>query len=169
MIFNVVVAYEDFDAARRAAKMIERLQYQLRPAIRIAAESWKFELIGDSRLRALATEAAQHSDMLVLALTDGSDLPFYMKQWLEAWALLEHDEPVALVTLHNLVPCYSEVPPLRAYLQRLAEHGHLDLFWYGEDAVFGNSPHADLTASVMPTLVSCNGRTTTSRGELAIC
>jgi hypothetical protein len=166
-VFNVVVAYEDFNAAKRAAKMVERLQSQLYPAIQIAAESWKFELIGDSRLRALATDAADHAEMLILALTDDGELPFYLKQWLEAWALFEHGEPRALVMLHDFSSADIEWLPLRAYLQGVAEKGNLDLFLYGEGAIIGRSTDDNLTVPVVPYLVPCNGRTTTLHSQLA--
>lgn len=166
-VFNIVVAYEDFNAAKRASKMIERLQSQLYPAIQITAESWKFELIGNSGLCGMATEAAERADMLILALTDDGELPFYLKQWLEVWALFEHGEPRALVMLHDFSTADTEWLPLRAYLQGLAEKGNLDLFLYGEDAALGSSSDAHLTAPVLPHLVSCNGRTTTSHSELA--
>jgi hypothetical protein len=174
-LFNVVIAYEDFNAATRAAKMIERLQNQLCPAIQIASESWKFELIGNSRLQALATEAAGHADMLILALADEGDLPDlpdYMKQWLAAWASLERSEPVALVTLHNVESYNAELPPLLLYLQGLAEQGHLDLFWYGDGALVGNSPHGSGASHALRAFLPDHGlgqrESWTSRDELAI-
>jgi hypothetical protein len=142
--FNVVIAYEDFDAAKRAEKMIGRLQNQLCPTIQIISESWKFELIGNSRLRPLAAEAAGHANMLILALTNEEDLPDYMKQWLAAWASLKRSEPVALVALHNGESHNAEVPPLLVYLQGLTKQGDLDLFWHGEGSFAGISSYGSV-------------------------
>ena len=118
-------------------RMTERLAAHLPPSIRINTESWKFELIGNSRLQELSAESLADADMLILAASRNKELPPFIGAWIERWALCPRTEPVALVALHTLhegeVPFPDQTNALRAYLLGLARQGNVDFFWYGED------------------------------------
>ena len=64
-VFKIVIAYESCSSGSWAMRMTERLAVQLPPSIRINTESWKFELIGNSRLQELSTESLADVDTLI--------------------------------------------------------------------------------------------------------
>jgi len=129
-------------------KMTERLAVQLPPSIRINTESWKFELIGNTRLQELATESLAEADMVILAASGNKELPPFIAQWIERWALCPRSEPVALVALHDgEVSTPDESNPLRAYLHGVARQGNVDFFWYGEDRSTEGARHPSLERS----------------------
>lgn len=134
MFFKIVIAYEDYEAGTRARKMIERLASQLGSEFKTVSDDWKFEMIGDFRLMSHAVQAAAEADMVILAVSEAEELPPYVKQWFEQWAAFKRPDPTALVVLHNLTQVMmDECPSLRSYLQSIAVHSEIDLFWYGDD------------------------------------
>ena len=131
--FNVVIAYEDYEAGTRARHMMGRLASQLAMEFRILTDDWKFEMIDDRRLRSHAVQAAAAADMVILAVSGDGELPSHITDWFEQWTVCTRAEPVALVVLHSLEQeTLDELPSLRRYLQSISAPRGIDLFWYGD-------------------------------------
>jgi hypothetical protein len=150
-LFNVVIAYEDYEADTRARHMMDRLALQLGTEFRILTDDWKFEMIDDRRLRSHAVQAAAGADMIILAISGDGELPAHIKDWFEQWTLCPRAEPVALVVLHRLEQeTLDESPSLRRYLHSICASRGIDLFWYGDhqseaDSLYASrSPTPDL-------------------------
>ena len=153
-LFNVVIAYEDYEADTRARHMMDRMALQLGTEFRILTDDWKFEMIDDRRLRSHAVQAAAGADMIILAVSGDGELPAHIKDWFEQWTLSPRAERVALVVLHRLEQdTLDEIPSLRRYLQSISAPRGIDLFWYGDDHSEADWMYASRSPAPAPDLV----------------
>lgn len=81
--FNVVIAYEDFEAGKQAMTTYDFLARHLGSECRCFNQMWKFEVLGIPKLREMAASDAMSADMLIIACGKSKELPAAVKQWLE--------------------------------------------------------------------------------------
>jgi hypothetical protein len=129
--FRILIAYETLSSGLRAREMSERLAARLQSEFEMSSDVWKFELLSHPQLRAQAASEAAAADMIIMAARRATELPAHVKHWIESWIPQRRGGAAALVALLD-EPEEGEgsgaSAPLGAYLQRVAEAGHLDFF-----------------------------------------
>lgn len=107
---SVVVAYEDYDAGKRAQKACQQLLQLTHLEKSLSTDLWKFDMLKLRAMRAAAVEEAAEADLLVVAPQDGADLPVGVREWIQE-SLLHPLRPQALLVLAGPARKYYERPP----------------------------------------------------------
>jgi hypothetical protein len=133
-VFNVVIAYEDFDTGRNARRTYDFLAEQLGRDCEFATQMWKFDVLGIPRLREMAAKDAGSADIIIVAFHGGKSLADEVKAWLQSWAGSDH-HPLALVALYDNSPGdANESARNRDYLATLAARTGMEFFSQAETA-----------------------------------
>lgn len=132
-IFNVVIAYEDFETGKQAKKTYDFLAENLGRDCQLNHQMWKFDVLALPKLREMAAKDAATADIIIISCRGGSELPNSVKNWIELW-LAEKRAAIALVALfdrpHDHLFQSREV---RDYLSGVALRGGLEFFAQPED------------------------------------
>jgi hypothetical protein len=121
---HVIVAYEDYDAGKRAQRACRQLLEMARLDFQAAStDLWKFDMLKLKAMRAAAIEEASGADLLVLATHDGAVLPAGVWDWVQR-SLMRSAPPRAMLLLFGPTPEDQEStpaadPPLRKLAVRL--------------------------------------------------
>ncbi|EEF62489.1 hypothetical protein [Pedosphaera parvula] len=126
--FNVVIAYEDFAAGKHAQETYDFLVSQLGRDYIFSNQMWKFDLLGNSKMKEMAVKDAEAADLIIISSHGTSELPGEVKSWIDQWTS-EKGHAMALV---NLVDCPEEggadSTQLKVYLQSVARKAKMDFF-----------------------------------------
>ena len=126
-VFNVVIAYEDFETGKHAKKTYDFLVENLGRDCRPTSQMWKFDVLGIPKLREIAVKDAAAADIIIIS-SHGEGLPEPLKAWIESW-LMDANNCLALVALFDRP---SEEPvrtrAARAYLAEVAKRGKMEFF-----------------------------------------
>jgi hypothetical protein len=96
-LFNVVIAYEDFETGREAKKVYDFIASNLAAECRCEHQMWKFDVFAIPKLREMAARDASAADIIVISSRSGS-LPEAVRNWVDSW-LLDKPAGLALVCL----------------------------------------------------------------------
>jgi hypothetical protein len=118
---RVVVAYEDYDAGKRAQRacqqLIELACLELQAA---TTDLWKFDMLKLKAMRAAAIEETAGADLLVVATQDGAAPPARVWDWVRR-SLMHSSPPRAMLLLFGPTPADQEsTPAADPPLKRLA-------------------------------------------------
>lgn len=123
-VFNVVIAYEDFETGKLAKRTYDYLLKHLGDDCELCHQMWKFEVLGLPRLRQYGVQDAREGDLVIVA-THGPELPESVREWLESWA--EHaPRTLALVLLSDSAP--EETRGVHSYLAKVACKAGVEFF-----------------------------------------
>jgi len=126
--FNAFIIYEDFSTNHQAESVIDLLKAHL-SGLEVRRNIWKFEMFSSSPMRALATEEALESQMIVVALHQDHTLPRIVQQWLEdlfeRMAGSQQEERALVVLLEGTL---AEEPQTVTYLRELAKKSGFAFF-----------------------------------------
>ncbi len=111
---RIVVAYEDYDAGKRAHHACQQILQAVHLNKELSADFWKFDMFKLRAMREAATEEAAGADLLVLAPLGGANLPVGVQEWIES-SLRHPCRPKALLVLLGPDPEDIERPPKVAY------------------------------------------------------
>jgi hypothetical protein len=114
---NVVIAYQDLPAGKRAMSALEGPASQLGGAFQMRPVLWRFDFLEDANWRALAKADVFDADMLVVSVSRGNELPPWLQEWLCAALSQRRDKAGALVALLGT----EEKAPTDGRLLRLQE------------------------------------------------
>lgn len=123
-VFNVVIAYEDFETGKLAKKTYDYLVEHLGQECELCHQMWKFEVLALPRLREYAVQDATVGD-IVLVATHGRELPPQVTDWLDAWAA-HAPRTLALVLLSDAAP--DETREAHTYLAGVAAKAGVEFF-----------------------------------------
>lgn len=126
-VFNVVIAYEDFETGKHAKRTYDYLVEHLGSDCEFNNQMWKFEVLNLPKLREIAAMDAAAADIVVIS-GHGEALPESVQRWIESW-LAEENKPLALVALFDRPK--EEVHKTRAvrdYLSQVAERAGMEFF-----------------------------------------
>ncbi len=141
-LFNVVIAYEDFETGTHAKSTYDCLVENLGQDCQFTNQMWKFDVLVMPKLREMAVADVRAADIVIISCR-GAELPNPVKNWLET-SLSRRGKPLALVAL---IDRWREDPVssrlLRAYLAVLARRGHMEFFAAPEEPA-GKSGHSAL-------------------------
>ncbi len=94
---KVVVVYEDFATGIRAKNAFDRLLSRMGEMSDFDMNLWRFDLLGDQKLSAVAANEAAGADLIMLSAHGGADLPVSIKIWLGRWLSKRDNKASALV------------------------------------------------------------------------
>jgi hypothetical protein len=126
---DVLLLYEDLGTALRAKRSLDFLPSQLGVEAGWGTRLWRLDLLGEPLLAEQAALEAAAADVIILSLHGRNELRAEARDWLSRW--LDHKEkrPYTLAALLDPEPADpGSDHPVVAYLKRVAEAAHADLF-----------------------------------------
>lgn len=126
-LFNVVIAYEDFETGKNAKETYDFLAQNLDRDCQLTNQMWKFDVLGIPKLREIAVRDASSADIILISC-HGDLLPDHVQKWTESW-LFHGTHALALVALFDR----PETQPVsrisvREYLAGVAKRGQMEFF-----------------------------------------
>jgi len=132
--FNVLIAYDDFEAGKHAKKTYDFLVEHLGEECEFANQMWKFDVLGIPKLREIAARDANAADIIIISCHVVSELSAEFKAWAELW-LQSKCNAIALVALLDCpFGLTSEAHDIRNYLADIARRGEMEFFCEAENA-----------------------------------
>ena len=125
--FNVLIAYEDFEAGKHAKETYDFLVENVGHDCQFTSQMWKFDVLLLPKLQAIALEDASRADIIIVS-SQARELPRHVITWIETW-LSAAQNPLALVALFR--PAGQEAAgasPARQYLAEVARRGNMEFF-----------------------------------------
>jgi hypothetical protein len=146
---NIFLAYADFETALRGKRVHDQIVKDSSHEFSFGLSLWKFEVLKNTKLRAVAASEAADAALLIIATHHDHYLPRAVRACLEAGLKQKRHFPAAIVALLD-----GEEDPFNtrattcAYLGGLAEQHHLDFFAHTGERVTKPeaTPTAELTA-----------------------
>jgi len=124
--FNVMIAYEDFETGTQAKQTYDFLVQNLGSECPFANQMWKFDVLSIPKLREMAVKDASAADIVIISCRD-SELPPYVRSWLETWTAAEH-RSLALVALIERPERPEQGAGLRIDLAEVARRARMEFF-----------------------------------------
>jgi hypothetical protein len=147
--FNVVIVYEDFAAGKHAQETYDFLVSQLGRDYIFSNQMWKFDVLGNAKMREMAVKDAEAADLIIISTHGTSELPVEVKSWIDRWTS-EKGHAMALV---NLVDCQegreTDSAELKEYLQNVAKRAKMDFFSQPNDWPDKETPSSSRHSSEM--------------------
>jgi hypothetical protein len=126
-LFNVVIAYEDFETGKHAKETYDFLAENLGNECQLTNQMWKFDVLGIPKLREIAVRDATTADIIIVA-GHGGPLPEPVTRWVESW-IMEGTRALALVALLDQSENqFRDSLTVRQYLANAASHANLEFF-----------------------------------------
>ena len=126
---GVLLLYEDLGTALRATQSLDLLPGQLSDQAGCSTRLWRLDLLGEPLLAEQAAIEAAAADVIILSLHGRNELRAEVRNWLSRWLDHKEDRPYALAALLDPEPTHPGSDNLVvAYLKRVAEAAHADLF-----------------------------------------
>jgi hypothetical protein len=141
-IFNVLIAYEDFESGKHAKETYDFLAHNLGGECQLTSQMWKFDVLSIPKLRDIAVRDATLADIILIS-SHGDPLPDHVLKWAESWGM-DGTQALALVALFDRPERQSRsLKAVREYLADLAKRGQMEFFAqpnYWPGAAYKNSP-----------------------------
>jgi gentisate 1,2-dioxygenase len=134
LTFKVFIACEDQAALLQAKKVQGIVETLCGQSIALSRVFWNFALLRHEELRKFAAMEAADSEMIVVSLGGGNDLPAHIKEWVESLPVRAHAGQAALVTLIGSgQDSARQHAPQIEYLRHIAEARGMDFFCNQDD------------------------------------
>lgn len=138
-LFNIVIAYEDFNAGKNAKRTYDFLVSQLGSECSCMNQMWKFGVLNVPKLREMAAQDAGVADIIMVSCST-EDLPNCVKDWVDGWLPHVHNA-LAIVGLFNPTQPTEKFWATRTYLAEVARRGGLEFFAQPDDWPGHHLPH----------------------------
>ena len=126
-IFNVVIAYEDFETGKQAKETYDFLVNNLRHECRFENQMWKFDVLGIPKLREMAAKDALNADIIIFSCHGAHDLSADVEAWINAW-VHGQSNAIALVALFGADCQDCDNNSIRNYLAGVARCAQMEFF-----------------------------------------
>ena len=126
-IFNVVIAYEDFETGKQAKETYDFLVSNLRRECRFTNQMWKFDILGIPKLREMAVKDALMADIIIISCHGNNNLSADVQTWINSWSH-EKGNSIALVALFGNACDDSDINTVRDYLADVAKRARMEFF-----------------------------------------
>ena len=126
-IFNVVIAYEDFETGKQAKETYDFLVNNLRHECRFDNQMWKFDVLGISKLREMAVNDALAADIIIISCHGTHELSADVRTWIDSW-VTRGSHAIALVGLFSSACDDSNNNGVRDYLAEVAQRAGMEFF-----------------------------------------
>jgi hypothetical protein len=131
-VFNVLIAYEDFETGKHAKVTYDYLVEHLGRDCTFCHQMWKFDVLSVAKLAEIAAKDAQAADIIIISCRS-EELPEHVRTWIET-SIGGKANPIALVTLFDCPPHESyRMATVRSYLADIAERGRMEFFAQPDD------------------------------------
>ena len=132
-MFNVVVAYEDIHAARRAKELCDRLRCRLGRPFDFETHLWRFDVLRIPQLEETAVSDAVQAPLIIYATRGDGSLPPETQSWTELWLSRRLARKGALVLLVEPMRQLNRIEdsPQYEYLQKIAHRARMEFFASG--------------------------------------
>lgn len=125
---NVVIVYEDFAAGKHAQETYDYLVHHLENDFEFNNQMWKFDILGNPKMRQLAVKDTAASDLILVSTHGVGELPPEAKSWINEW-LEDKGSAKALVALVDKPKdIFDEGTAIRSFLQEAARRADVDFF-----------------------------------------
>ncbi len=124
-VFNVVIAYEDFETGKQAKRTYDFLVEHLGQDCQFSNQMWKFDVLSIPKLREMAVKDATQADIIMISCHGGSALPEPVMQWISSWAS-NPGNCIALVALLDAEPEFTRA--IRGCLAGAARRAGIEFF-----------------------------------------
>ena len=156
--FNVLIAYDDFEAGKHAKQIYDFLVENLGEECEFANQMWKFDVLGVPKLREMAAHDASEADIIIISCHAAGDLSKGFKGWTELW-LQKKCKAIAMVTLLDCpLGWTAEIQKTRTFLAEVARRGGMEFFCEADAAM--HRDQQDLASPAFATLVGVFERDT---------
>lgn len=126
-VFNVVIAYEDFETGKQAKRTYDILVETLGRECQFTNQMWKFDVLSIPKLREMASADASAADLVIISC-HGDELSGHTKKWIESWSN-SPTPPLALVALFDRPQEQAaRVRGVKDYLVGIARRGCMEFF-----------------------------------------
>jgi len=124
---SVLVAYEDSTTRDRAMQTCDRLVQRFWKDLEFDFSWWRFDFLGDRGIVEAASNAAAHSDLILISAHAGRQLPSSVQTWIESWTPRSELQGGVLVAMIGT----SDDPlkgltPIHVYLREAAQQSNMD-------------------------------------------
>jgi len=126
-IFNVVIAYEDFETGKQAKETYDFLVNNLRHECRFDNQMWKFDVLGISKLQEMAAKDALIADIIIISCHGTHELPREVTAWIDSW-VCGQSNAIALVALLGEASYDIDRNQTRDYLAQVARRAGMEFF-----------------------------------------
>jgi hypothetical protein len=126
-VFNVVIAYEDFETGKQAKETYDFLVNNLRHECRFDNQMWKFDVLGISKLREMAVNDAVMSDIIIISCHGAHELSPDVRAWIDSW-VCGQSNAIALVALFGDACGDRDNNRTRDYLGEVARRAGMEFF-----------------------------------------
>jgi hypothetical protein len=126
-IFNVVIAYEDFETGKQAKETYDFLVNNLRHECRFDNQMWKFDVLSISKLREMAVNDAVAADIIIVSCHGTHELSADVKAWIDSW-VHRRSNAIALVALFGSACDDRDKNGIRDYLADVARRAGMEFF-----------------------------------------
>jgi hypothetical protein len=126
-IFNVVIAYEDFETGKQAKETYDFLVNNLRHECRFENQMWKFDVLSIPKLREMAAKDALMADIIIISCRGAHELSPDVKAWIDSWTY-GRSNAIALVGLFGKDTEDSDNNGIRDYLADVAKRARMEFF-----------------------------------------
>lgn len=128
--FNVVVAYDDIHAARRAKEICDRVRQRIGGPIAFEIHLWRFDVLRMAELRDTAAKDATQAHLIIVATAGEGNLPGQLENWVEIWLSERLVRDGALILLLEPAQFLSSIreTPEYEYLKRIAQRARMQFF-----------------------------------------
>jgi hypothetical protein len=126
-IFNVVIAYEDFETGKQAKETYDFLMKNLRHECRFENQMWKFDVLGIPKLREMAAKDAMTADIIIISCHGTHELSAEVKAWIDSW-VYGRSSAIALVALFGDACDDCDHNSTRDYLADIARRARMEFF-----------------------------------------
>lgn len=126
-VFNVLIAYEDFETGKHAKETYDFLAQNLSAECLLTSQMWKFDVLSIPKLREIAVRDATLADIIMVS-SHGDTLPDHVLKWSESW-IMQGTQALALVALFDRPETQSgTLQSVREYLAGVAKRGQMEFF-----------------------------------------
>jgi hypothetical protein len=127
--FNVVIAYGDVPAGRRAMRLLASITDAFASGIDLHPQAWRLDLLEDPTYRVFASADVIGADMLIVSISSDAQLSPIIKSWITACLARKRGEAGAVVALARCKDRWgTPITPHLEFLKRAAEEAQLAFF-----------------------------------------
>jgi hypothetical protein len=98
-VIRCVIIYENSEAGKAGKRFCERLAAEAGRNCASSCELWNFRVLGIRAVRNEAASAALDADVVVFAMSDVTQFPPEVEEWIELWLWLNENGRPAVVAL----------------------------------------------------------------------
>jgi hypothetical protein len=120
--FSVMAIHDGFFTSIRAMEAVERLRFNLLPALQVYSVSWSIDKLAVQDIRTKSVRAAASADLLIVSAAAETPLPDHMRQWFESIHQQQNANHPIIVALHEEDSEFnSNTGPLCTQLKAVAD------------------------------------------------